>query len=419
MFYKKIFSIFFILLVFLSMVWITISKAASILNKDETQKTYIDYKKLYPLSNKGYKVSDSLISKYKKTTLQIKNKVNLAIETYYPFKETIKYIYGKYNNILNQRILYGPNTIIKMDNDYLTYWKPDRIETAFFSESVNNFNYYLEKLQIPFAFILNPTKINKFSNSLPEGLIDYSNDNGDAFLKDLKEKNIKYLDLREYFPKDENEYLNLFFKTDHHWKPQGGLFAAQLIAEYITQEFPFFSGQVIDHSSFYTEIPDIPYLGSQGIRAGLGYTSPEDFYFLKTANTIQLTVEVPNNNKSYTGLFNTIMFDYNILNNSASIYNNKLYTGYLYDGRPEIILKNVTIPHKSKILWLRDSSSLVLLPALSLSFSEIRVIDLRTFDGSIKKLIESYKPDLVLCVYGVSQLELNGSTNKTSLFDFE
>ena len=69
-------------------------------------------------------------------------------------------------------------------------------------------------------------------------------------------------------------------------------------------------------------------------------------------------------------------------------------------------------------MLIRDSFSEVIIPFLNLSYSEVRALDLRKFNGSVKKYIESYKPDIVVVEYYVNSIKEVEYQSHINEFDF-
>ena len=60
-----------------------------------------------------------------------------------------------------------------------------------------------------------------------------------------------------------------------------------------------------------------------------------------------------------------------------------------------------------KVLLIKDSCSLVVIPYLSLCFSEMRTYDMRIEDAPLDAVIEAFRPDLVMVLYNPGALEDN------------
>ena len=87
-------------------------------------------------------------------------------------------------------------------------------------------------------YIQAPQKISKFDPELPAGVQDYGNEIADSFLQGIDGK-IPYIDLREkIYDAGINQY-DLFFKTDHHWTPEGAFWCWGKVAQTLKSDYGF------------------------------------------------------------------------------------------------------------------------------------------------------------------------------------
>ncbi len=95
----------------------------------------------------------------------------------------------------------------------------------------------LAKSQIPLIFVLCPTKVPPGGVGLPPGLEDDDNLLGDLLVKTLRKAGIDCLDLRERITAENLDHASLFFRTDHHWTPSAGLWAANEVAAHLHDHY--------------------------------------------------------------------------------------------------------------------------------------------------------------------------------------
>ena len=87
------------------------------------------------------------------------------------------------------------------------------------SKSIIRFSRFLKNENIPFLYVQAPYKICKYDEKL-SGVFDFSNQNADAVLENLKLNNVDILDLRDVIHAQNKNHYDLFFRTDHHWEPE-------------------------------------------------------------------------------------------------------------------------------------------------------------------------------------------------------
>ena len=139
-----------------------------------------------------------------------------------------------------------------------------------------DFANFCQAHDIQFLTILAPSKIarqERYSETL-----DASNANGDAFFAGMQKHGIRCIDLRTFIePSEGSNQHPLFFKADHHWKPETARRAAIDIERILNREFGYNANLSLLESSNYEEVcyPG-GHLGGFGIRATLSRAVPDD-----------------------------------------------------------------------------------------------------------------------------------------------
>ena len=93
---------------------------------------------------------------------------------------------------------------------------------------------------------------------------------------------------------------------------------------------------------------------------------------------------------------------------------------YGYGDQPEIIVHNFANENlqDKKILLIRDSMVDTAMPFLSMGLKDLRLLDIRHFNGSVRKYVSEYKPDIVLVMYKTSYGEDVKWVGHNDKFDF-
>lgn len=170
-----------------------------------------------------------------------------------------------------------------------------------------------------------------------------------------------------------------------------------------------------DKNRYHTEFFEKWFLGSAGKKVTLMRTEPDDFELWYPDFATNFEIEIPMLKLHEKGDFKVFIDMSSIY--PKNYYNANPYAAYSYGDTPVIIGKNLDI-NKGKILLIRDSFSEVIIPFLNLSYSEVRALDLRKFNGSVKKYIESYKPDIVVVEYYVNSIKEVEYQSHINEFDF-
>lgn len=327
-------------------------------------------------------------------------------------------IYGLAQRVTGNRRIYDSGSassdVVKLDNGMLSFVMPKSVDLQKNAEKTAVLDAHLKNEGIRLLYVQLPSKISKIDNQLPTGVHDYSNENSDTMLTALKSRGVATFDLREEIFKDKLNHYSLFFRTDHHWKPETALWAAGKISDKLNSDFGFnINMNLINENSFSIKLYKNWFLGSQGKRIGQYYAGTDDFALIlpKYKTDFDSTYHRING-QSFTkkGSFeDTWIFKENLKKDYFNINTYAVYSGADY---PLSVCINHLLAGK-KILLLRDSYTNALAPFLSLAACrELRTIDPRHFKGSITGYIEEFKPDIVLMLY------YPGTLSNTMFFNF-
>ena len=320
-------------------------------------------------------------------------------------------LYGLTQRVTGNRCVYETGEVkevVKLEDGSITFIMKQQKDLTKKAEHIQAFNKQLQQMDIDLLYVQYPFKINKFDKGLPAGVEDYSNENADEILAQLNGRGVATFDLRDEIAKEFPVYDSLFFKTDHHWKPETGLWVAKKIAEKLNESFAFqIDTAQLDKSRFVETIYKNQFLGSMGKRVGRYYAGLDDFSLLLPSYQTDMSnfvtcaaggTFVKQGSFEQTFIFseNLSIIDYFTMNTFIT------YSGGDY---PLSVCKNNLIAGK-KILVLRDSYSCVVTPFLSLAAcNELHIIDPRLYKDSITGYIKDINPDIVLMLYNPGALK--------------
>lgn len=302
------------------------------------------------------------------------------------------------------------STVVLTESGYLAnvreYVSNEEIEACV--DEVEKLCEDVKDIGAKFLYILPPVK--GYDLEYPENAEDFTKSNFDRFAKELSEEEIPTLDLISEKEAEDISDEEMFFITDHHWKPrEGGLWAANEICEKLS--LPLY-----DEDDFTAKEYEDAFLGSQGKKVGSLF-SPlgiDDIEILTPRFETSLHEKIPSKGTDREGSFSELLYIGNI--EPRDLYSKNPYAAYSGgDFREQIIINNKN-PEGKKIVIIRDSFGCALTPFLSLSASELHILDIR--DGGyaaekpdVRKYIADVKPDYVLILY-------SGVANNAGQFDF-
>ncbi len=426
---KKIGTIIMLAIIFIMLIMIIVNTTAKILykiglnnsiicflaQKDEIQKSVkVNWKEKYPFQEGQTNINEEstinkkdivekIYQKLKKVEEEIENQTSDEIIGYEKFLE-LSYIYDKAimyslnsNNSDSTRVKIGDHCCV-MDS---------ATDVSQEQESLKNFARYINGKNINFLYIQVPNKIERNNTEIMPIYNDYSNNNADNFINGIKGE-VDYIDLRQNIKYTGTDYLKLFFKTDHHWKPETGIWATGEIIDYLNANYNYnINKEMISNINNYNiDVHKDLYFGSDGRYVTLANSKPEDISIITPKFDTNLTVEIPDKGLYKQGTLSETLIDYSKLN-YRDIYKSNCYSTYGYGNKAIVKIHNNNIKDGKKLLIIKDSFTNVVYPYLSLGIEDCCIVDLRYFDGSIKTYISEYNPDTVIVMYYTKILNEN------------
>ena len=373
--------------------------------KDSNNKQ-IDWEKLYPFTQKRVETISNSLDFIEKLNSKFKSKIAMFEEKfnkYFPHKFYICEIQMAFEKFLGKNLFLEYEGTVVLNNGYLDYYGKNS-NPSYALKNTIKLHEFIKIHNTEFVFVIYPCKNSKFDNQLPKGLKDNINYVCDVFLQELNKREIKTLDLRENARIDFKSQYDMFFRTDHHWKPSTGLWAAKEIFKYFNKQLNWdINTSLLDKENFkITKLPNY-FLGSQGKKVTLSYVEPDDFEIIEPYYDTNFQRFCPEWGNA-SGSFKNIMFDKHHIK-IDDYYSSNPYCFYLNKDMAYLrIINNCKYPYNKKVLLIKDSFNLVVAPFLALGIKDLTLIDIRHFNGSIRTLIEKEKFDLVLIAYNTSMI---------------
>ena len=319
---------------------------------------------------------------------------------------------GAYQKLMGARVL---NERYKLDNGHLTYLVSEE-DVQTIARNTVDFRNALRELNIPMVYVGTPSKLHPTDKQLPVNAYDYSNENADHFLEILKNETVTVLDLREKIAESGLEHYDLFYKTDHHWKAESGLWAAGVISDHLAEQDDGFRRDkaLQDPSSYHFEVYENIFLGSAGRRVGSMYAGMDDFTVITPTFDTDFSFFAEDGEIVRSGSFPDVFIVRDLLYSEDPLLSNT-YATYCGGGFSQMEIHNHhTGCSPKKILLIRDSFSDVLIPFLAMGYEQLDVLDLRYFDNNLMEYVKELSPDMVLIVYNPGAYESKNS----EMFDF-
>ena len=218
------------------------------------------------------------------------------------------------------------------------------------------------------------------------------------FLNGLDESDVKVLNVRTLLENDGYEVKDIFYRTDHHWKSTAGLYAAVSIGKYLNDTFDYqlkvdlLSEENLDFTT-YEEL----WLGEVGRKKSKMWSGKlDDFVEIRPSYETSFTIGKYNSDEKREGDF-SLLIDDKGYTGKMGVYSYSAH--YSYKGADSLThIHNNNINGK-KILIIKDSFSVVVIPFLSLITSDIVVWDMRSTPEGLYEFIENNEFDVVVLAY--------------------
>lgn len=297
-------------------------------------------------------------------------------------------------------------TVLRLDNDFLAFQPKVADEEALreMADACTRLKAVTDRTGSSLLYVMAPNKM-----SLSQSGDNPVADNLRDFAGLLEGRDIPVLDLKERMAVQGIAMEDAFFRTDHHWLPQTGLWAAGETAAILGLR-----GEVLMPENYSIQTyPDL-FLGSEGKKVGRFFTplGLDDFSVITPDFETRLTVS------DYTGtragtFSDTLLVEKNLHTEDPYLANPYVvYTGGDY---PLQTIQNHRADDGESVLVIRDSYACAVTPFLALAAGEVHTVDVRYWSGTeaadtVLEYIEVLQPDHVVVLYaGISP----------HMFDFE
>lgn len=384
----------------------------------------IDWAKAYPFAEEEHK---SVFSRALASSRALESHVTKGVETkvedwttkhfwQYP---TLVESGRHYENAIGWQVVNPSQQTTKLADGSLTFAYPRHAQQERVDSMMKLADFATEQ-GVHLLFVQAPCKVDAYGDEDVNGKLDFSNQNADELLAGLRTNGIEVMDLRENLheaaPTSE-AYHRFFYRTDHHWRPQAALLAADLLSQRLESEGIPMTRAAYAPERYRVETHPAFFLGSQGKKVTLAKTEPDDFAVVTPNFPVKLHVEMPSLYVNATGGFDLLLDPRQI--ERQDYYNLNPYAFYGHGDVPLLRIENQDQPDSGKrILILRDSYCDTLIPYLALGCRQITALYLRHFTGSVETFIREEKPDVIVVMYTASYSGKIDWTGHKDKFDF-
>ncbi len=307
------------------------------------------------------------------------------------------------------------NNVVEIEGGQLAAYG-DKADVSEIITNTTTLAHFCKDNGAAFLYASAPSKIDRHEEKY-KGL-DFTNANADAFLAGLKENGVDYIDIRDNIDAERLPINELFFRTDHHWLPETGLWATGIIARHLNEKGLVKSDvHLLAPDMWEKEVYKNFFLGSRGKKVTLERTTPEDITIYHPKWITHLHMEIPSKSIVCDGGFD-IIYDKRPLEH-VDYYHANPYAAYSWADMPYMYIRNDDAVNEKTVLLIKNSFGNVVYPFLSLQFKHTYELDLRDFNGSVQEFIRQKKPDVVIVLYHIENLTSKiNYEGHNSLWDF-
>lgn len=254
-------------------------------------------------------------------------------------------------------------------------------------DAINKFASSNKKLKV--SMMLIPNKVDVYSHLMPKNApVDSQTDYLKAVTSMLNNK-VRMVDVEQTFNKLKNSE-QLYYKTDHHWTTDGAFYAYTDFCKALNIE-------PTSQNNFNRSQASDSFRGSLYYKTGAEIGKPEDIYLYLTQDNAPVITKYYDTKKKVPSLYDSSKLS------ARDQY--EVFTG----GNHSQIKIRTSVETERKILVIKDSYANAMIPFLATSFSEISVVDMRYFTGSLSDVINNNDVTDVLFLYNVNTFNADSS----------
>lgn len=327
------------------------------------------------------------------------------ISEYFILHDPSIHAYGGIQRLLGRTLIDDTSEthkVVKLNNGYLTFKSLYDSDLTGLTEYLLSLKSACNSTNTELLYINTLSKNTTLSELLPEFYPHCHTSNLEEIKPLLKNNGIAILDFEDLIAEQNIDKYSLFFITDHHWKPQTGIWVSQNICTTLNKEYGWnINTSIFDITNYSINNYSKIFLGSQGKRVGAMFTEIDDFEVIEPVFATNLTVLMNDINCEKTGSFSeTLLYTENITPKKLLNQETTAYNTYM-DGNHDLVkITNNNISNGKKALIIMDSMGCVVAPYLALSFEKLDCIDIRSYKEPIEEYIQNTSPDIV--IYAIS-----------------
>lgn len=322
-----------------------------------------------------------------------------TIQAGIPGKKQLRELYGITNCVISPYEIASEGGATVKDKDgfleKISYVSYDIREAE---RNIFELKKVCEDTDTDFVFVSYPSKTNARTTPEYYGIETNGEETRNNFLNGLKSGGVNILNVRTLLEEAGYQVKDIFYKTDHHWKSTSGLFCARAIVNYLNDTFDYhLRADLLDESQFDFITHEKIWFGEEGRKLSKTWVGAlDDFTEIRPVYETLFSVKAEGAEEKRKGDF-SIFIDDSGYDGNVNLYQYSAHYSYLNSDSQTKIHNHCV--ESEKILIIKDSYSVVVIPFLSLSASDVTVWDMRTNKEGLYDYIKQNDFDAVLLAY--------------------
>ena len=292
------------------------------------------------------------------------------------------------------------NTIQKLSNGWLANEEPHECDVETVVEDIRDLSTFLKNNHIEYICMPVGGKNAFYDVKFKQGHAIDEKDTYQSLIQGLSENKVNYLDMNTWYQNNGWKMEDVYFKTDHHWRPEAAWQATKCLIENLYQ-----CGIIQNNTSIYEknkwnfEVYRDWFLGSEGKRTGTKYAGTDDLCYVYPKFDTDITVHRFYYDKENRTGNNGSVYETHYLN-QKNYFSENSYCLYLGGNFSLTYIQNNAAQENKKVMVIGDSYRLPVECFLSAIFKEIYHVDMRAYEeGTFIELVQEIKPDIVMIIF--------------------
>ena len=313
-------------------------------------------------------------------------------------------LWGGVQRILGIRQVLGENAyndVTLLDNGYATLADPEAGIQAAQKGAMQGYQL-AQELGADFLYVQVPHK-QLAEEEMPLGVQGYSVEKYRNMVKWLAQEEIPHLGMEEILLAEDEDWLDYYYKSDHHWKNNAAFLCYEEVVSYMKSKGIPVIEEYCEEDAFYKKNYENVFLGTHGRMVGPLYTGVDDYELWLPAFETDYTWFLPDYNVTNEGNFeDCFVFEEYLQEYSYDYY---AYYSYFQQDFDLMEITNNKNADGAHVVLIKDSQAVPVAAFLMNQCSELDIIDLRyPSNNDYVEYIKEKNPDIILYIFGTGYL---------------